>query len=83
MDVSPRVQLSSSFDKRLDEIVVLFAPYPTLMEAEIEFIVKQIFIVCTAVHDYREGSVGMNTSAEGRKSQLCSRYENATNALQE
>lgn len=81
MDVSSRVQLSSSFDKRLDEIVILFAPYSTLMEAEIELVIEQIFIVCTAVHDYRESSVGMNTSAEGRKSQLCSRYENAADAL--
>lgn len=71
MDVSSREQLPSSFDKCLDEIVVLFASYSTLMETEIELIVEQILIVRAAVYDYRESSVGMNTSAEGRKSQLC------------
>jgi hypothetical protein len=40
MDVSPREQLSSSLDKGLDEIVILFSSYPTLAETKVKFIIQ-------------------------------------------
>lgn len=83
MDISSGEQLSSGFDKCLDKIVILLPPYARLAEAEIKLIIEQVLVICAAVYDYRESSVGMNSSAEGRKSQLCSRYENAAYALEE
>lgn len=52
-----------------------------MAETKIELVFEQIFIVSAAVYDDGKSSTGMNTGAEGRESQLCSRYENAAYAL--
>jgi hypothetical protein len=81
MDVSSGKQFSSRVDKCLDEIVILLSSYPVLTESKIELVLEEFFIVSAAVYDDWESSTGMNTGAEGREGQLCSRYENAAYAL--
>jgi hypothetical protein len=57
-------------DEGIDEFVVFFSTCSRLLEAEIEFIVEQFFIVRPAVEDYGERSVGMDAGAECCKDEL-------------
>ena len=67
MNVSIRVQLSSTTNKLVDEIIVLLPANTWFLHAEIDLVVSEFLVVGATVEDNGERAVGVDACAEGRE----------------
>lgn len=81
MDVSTRVQLTGSFYKGINKLIVLFASDTLLAEPEVKIIVQQVFVVRATIEHDGQGTVGMHAGTQCRQNELCHGYQNTTGAL--
>ena len=71
MDVGTRIQLPRRLNECIDELVVLLSTNALLLEPEIQVVIQKLFVVCSAIKNNSQCSVGMNASTEGCQDQLC------------
>lgn len=81
VDVGFWIQFSSRLDKGIHKVIVLFTSCTRLLEAKIQLIIEKFLIVSATIKDYRKGSVGMDTSAQGSQDKFCNRDENTSDTL--
>lgn len=81
VDVCARIELASRLHERVDKLVIPLTSDTFGSEAQIQIIVEKLLVVCTAVQDNRQGSIGVDASTQRGQDELGHGDKDATTAL--